>query len=142
VAGGSQRPPLTRLAHRTTPPRGTGWKGEQAVTERTIREHTASERGAASTVDRQDAGSPARTEPRRTQSGIYPGTETVGAVVVGGNFPGLGIVRSLGRRGIPVCVIDDEISVSRVSRYTTHHVRVPDLLDEQRAVDTVLDVGR
>lgn len=112
------------------------------MTERTIREHTASERGAASTVDRQDAGSPARTEPRRTQSGTYPGTETVGAVVVGGNFPGLGIVRSLGRRGIPVCVIDDEISVSRVSRYTTHHVRVPDLLDEQRAVDTVLDVGR
>ena len=32
----------------------------------------------------------------------------VGAVVVGGDYQGLGIVRSLGRRGIPVCIVDDE----------------------------------
>lgn len=73
----------------------------------------------------------------------WPAPRTaVGALVIGGNFPGLGIVRSLGRRGIPVCVVDDEISVSRFSRYTSRHVSVPDLLDEPRAIETLLDVGR
>jgi D-aspartate ligase len=49
-----------------------------------------------------------------------------GAVVIGGDYQGLGIVRSLGRVGIPVCVIDDEHSISRFSRYATHGVRVRD----------------
>jgi len=65
-----------------------------------------------------------------------------GAVVLGGDFQGLGIVRSLGRRGTPVCVIDDEYSIARFSNYTTQAVRVPDLRDEARTVEAVLDVGR
>src|SRR5713101_3212239 len=71
-----------------------------------------------------------------------PGTRRIGAVVVGGDFQALGIVRSLGRRGVPICIIDDELSISRFSRYATHSVKVADLLDEQKTVDTVLDVGR
>jgi D-aspartate ligase len=69
-------------------------------------------------------------------------SKDVGAVVLGGDFQGLGIVRSVGRRGVPVCVIDDEYSISRFSHYTTHAVRVPDLRDETRVVEAVLDVGR
>ena len=68
--------------------------------------------------------------------------ERPGAVVMGGDYQGLGIVRSLGREGIPVCVIDDEHSISRYSRYATHGLRVADLRNEQRAVKTLLDVGR
>ncbi len=66
----------------------------------------------------------------------------VGAVVVGGDYQGLGIVRSLGRQNVPVCVIDDEHSIARFSRYTTHAVAVPDLRDEKRTVDTVLEIGQ
>jgi D-aspartate ligase len=66
---------------------------------------------------------------------------TPGAIVVGGDFQGLGIVRSLGRRGIPVCVVDDERSISRFSRYATHAVRVPDLRDEEATVATLLEVS-
>jgi predicted ATP-grasp superfamily ATP-dependent carboligase len=66
----------------------------------------------------------------------------VGAIVIGGEHPGLGIVRSLGRRGIPVCVIDDQHSVSQFSRYATQVVRVKDLRDEGRTVDNVLEVGQ
>jgi D-aspartate ligase len=69
-------------------------------------------------------------------------TETVGALVVGGEHPGLGVARSLGRRGIPVCVVDDQQSISRFSRYVKSFVRVNDLRDERRAVDAVLEVGR
>lgn len=66
----------------------------------------------------------------------------VGAVVVGGDYQGLGIVRSLGRHGIPVCIIDDERSIARFSRYATHSVRVPDLRDEARTIEALLDFGR
>jgi len=69
-------------------------------------------------------------------------TRNTGAIVLGGDFQGLGIVRSLGRRGVPVCVIDDEYSISRFSHYATHAVRVPDLRNEANIVDAVLEVGR
>jgi D-aspartate ligase len=65
-------------------------------------------------------------------------SQATGAVVIGGCFQGLGIVRSLGRRGIPICVIDDETSISRFSRYTTHAVHVQNLHDEKQIVETLL----
>jgi predicted ATP-grasp superfamily ATP-dependent carboligase len=40
-----------------------------------------------------------------------------------------------------VCVIDDQLSVSSFSRYAKHFVRVKDLRDERKTVDTVLEVG-
>ncbi|PYR51757.1 MAG: ATP-grasp domain-containing protein [Acidobacteria bacterium] len=42
-----------------------------------------------------------------------------GAIVLGGNFIGLGVVRSLGARGIPVWIVDPKRSnaVARFSRY-------------------------
>jgi len=65
-----------------------------------------------------------------------------GAIVLGGDYQGLGIVRSLGRRGVPVCVIDDEHSIARVSRYTDCWARVADLGDEERLVEDLLRIGR
>jgi D-aspartate ligase len=65
-----------------------------------------------------------------------------GAVVIGGDYQGLGVVRSLGRRGIPVCVIDDERSIAKYSHYATHAVRVDNLRDQRQTVDVVLDVGK
>ena len=67
--------------------------------------------------------------------------ETVGAVVVGGDHPGLGIARSLGRRGIPVFILDDQHSISSFSRYATKVIRVEDILSERKTVDAVLEVG-
>jgi D-aspartate ligase len=64
-----------------------------------------------------------------------------GALVVGGDYQGLGIVRSLGRRGVPVCVVDDERSIARFSRFTTHAVRVDSLRDQRWTVDAVLQVA-
>lgn len=64
----------------------------------------------------------------------------VGAIVLGGDYQGLGIVRSLGRRGVPVCVVDDERSISRFSRFVGRSVRVPDLADAERTADTLLEL--
>ena len=66
----------------------------------------------------------------------------VGAVVVGGDFHGLGIVRSLGRRGIPVCVVDDEVSIARFSRYTTLSLRAPTLRKARPTIDFLLGTAR
>jgi D-aspartate ligase len=66
----------------------------------------------------------------------------MGAVVIGGDYQGLGIVRSLGRHQIPVCVIDDEKSIARFSRYTTQTVSAPSLREEKETVDAILSIGR
>jgi len=62
--------------------------------------------------------------------------------VIGGDFQGLGIVRSLGRRGLPTCIIDDEHSIARYSKYATHFVRVKNLRDEQETLKAVITVGQ
>ena len=66
----------------------------------------------------------------------------VGAIVIGGDHTGLGIVRSLGRRGIPVLVLDDHRSISSCSRYAWKSLHVADLRDELKTVNTVLEIGK
>lgn len=69
-------------------------------------------------------------------------SRAVGAVVVGGDYQGLGIARSIGSHGLPVVVLDDELSVARSSRYVTRFERTPDLLDPAAALRALVDVGR
>jgi predicted ATP-grasp superfamily ATP-dependent carboligase len=75
-----------------------------------------------------DSGNGHGTLPAREVSGTA--LETVGGVVIGGDYQGLGIARSLGRHGVPVCVLDDEASVARASRFVQTVVRVRDLRNE------------
>jgi D-aspartate ligase len=61
-----------------------------------------------------------------------------GAIVLGGNFVGLGIVRSLGKQDIPVWVIDADRSktIAQFSRYTTRFIETKEPL-----VDVLLREG-
>ena len=61
----------------------------------------------------------------------------VGAVVIGGDYQGLGIVRSLGRHKIPTVIVDDEKSIARASRFATAAVRVETLRDDQSTLDAL-----
>jgi D-aspartate ligase len=55
-----------------------------------------------------------------------------GAIVIGADYRGLGVVRSLGRAGIPVCVLrDGDDSLAAHSRYAKRALRLPDG-DERR----------
>ena len=65
-----------------------------------------------------------------------------GALVIGGDHPGLGVARSLGRRGIPVYVLEDQLSVSQWSRYVSRVIRVKNIRSERATVDAVLEVGQ
>ena len=78
---------------------------------------------------------------RRARAASVVAIGETGAVVLGGDYQGLGIVRSLGHQGIPVCVVDDERSISRLSRYCRSHDRVADLGDEDRLVDDLVQLG-
>ena len=64
-----------------------------------------------------------------------------GAIVIGGDYQGLGIVRSLARRGVPVCVLDDERSIARFSRYTTYAVTSAGLRDEHETLAALMDLA-
>ncbi len=65
-----------------------------------------------------------------------------GALVLGGDYQGLGIVRSLGRRGIPVGVLDDEVSISRYSRYVTFSRRVASLSNADLLCQELVELAR
>ena len=76
-----------------------------------------------------------------TEASGQPTGNRVGAVIVGGDFHGLGIIRSLGRHGVPLCVVDDEYSIGRFSKYTTFTVRAPNLRKEKETVDFLIEMG-
>jgi D-aspartate ligase len=78
---------------------------------------------------------------KNTRAPGQPIGDRVGAIIVGGDFHGLGIIRSLGRHGVPLCVIDDEYSIGRFSRYTTYTVRSPNLRKEKETVDFLVKTG-
>jgi D-aspartate ligase len=63
-----------------------------------------------------------------------------GAIVIGGDYRGLGIVRSLGRRRIPVCVITDEHTLAGFSRFASYRLAWPKSSDED-ALKFLLDLG-
>jgi predicted ATP-grasp superfamily ATP-dependent carboligase len=67
--------------------------------------------------------------------------KNIGAVIIGGDYQGLGIVRSLGQRKVPICVIDDERSIARFSKYTTYSVPVASLREPEETVEHILEIG-
>jgi D-aspartate ligase len=75
-------------------------------------------------------------------SQITIGDTTPGAIVIGGDYQGLGIARSLGRRGIDVFVLDDERSISRHSRYVSGAARVGDLRNDDTTLAALLELAR
>ena len=68
-------------------------------------------------------------------------SSTPGALVIGGDYQGLGIARSLGRRGVRVAILDDEVSIARSSRYVQHTARVPSLRGAKETIDALHDAA-
>lgn len=64
-----------------------------------------------------------------------------GALVIGGDYRGLGIVRSLGRHGIPVCVAHTNDRIAAYSRYAKRRVPWPDT-SEAEQTDYLVQLGR
>ncbi len=43
---------------------------------------------------------------------------------------------------MPICVVDDEHSIARFSKYTTYNVLVDSLRDQKQTVDRIMEIGR
>lgn len=78
----------------------------------------------------------------RRSSPPTPDARAAGALVLGGDYQGLGIARSLGRRGVRVIVIDDERSISRHSRYVCASYRFRDLRGDEQTVSALHAVAQ
>ncbi len=63
-----------------------------------------------------------------------------GAVVLGGDYRALTVVRSLGRRGIPVWVFPEQQKIATKSRYAVRQFPLPSA-DEEKQVDFLLAAG-
>ena len=66
-----------------------------------------------------------------------------GALVVGGDYRGLGVVRSLGRRGIPVWVLHTPSErLAATSRYASRRLRWPGREEPARAVERLMELAK
>jgi len=66
----------------------------------------------------------------------------VGAVIIGGDFQGLAILRSLARWHVPVCLLDHELCISRFSRYPKKFMRCPSVTEESVLLSFLVDLGK
>jgi len=87
-----------------------------------------------------------RTDLKNDVRNRLPGkahNEGIGAIVLGGHAQGLGIIRSLGRRGITVYLIDETAAnISRFSKYCSRFFRVPKMKQEEALLDFLIRLSR
>ena len=64
-----------------------------------------------------------------------------GALIIGGDYRGLGVVRSLGRAGVPVWVLTDEHRLAAISRYSRRDLPFPVAADDETQAAFLLDLA-
>jgi D-aspartate ligase len=65
-----------------------------------------------------------------------------GVVVLGSDFKALGVIRSLGRHGIPAIVVDNQPRSAWFSRYVTRRFSWNGSLEDGELADYLVDIGR
>lgn len=66
-----------------------------------------------------------------------------GVIVIGNHLQALGIIRSLGRRGIPVTFVNDKkVCLGRFSRYTRNFLVCPPLDDYEKLADFLIGLAK
>jgi D-aspartate ligase len=65
-----------------------------------------------------------------------------GAIIIGGNFQGLGLVRSLARQNVPVYLVDRELCIGRFSRYPKKFLTCPSIREESIYLEFLTDLAK
>jgi predicted ATP-grasp superfamily ATP-dependent carboligase len=65
-----------------------------------------------------------------------------GAVITGGDFQGLGVVRTLGRKGIPVLLLDSDHCIARYSRFKEKFIRSPHPAEPEPYLDFLIHLAK
>ncbi len=66
----------------------------------------------------------------------------IGAIVVGGHFQGLGLLRSLARQHVPTYLLYGGICIARFSKYVKRYAKYPDLKREDHFFEFLTDLAR
>jgi D-aspartate ligase len=66
----------------------------------------------------------------------------VGAVIIGGDFQGLGILRSLASKNVPVYLLDHELCIARFSRYAKRFARCPSVREENHFFNFLIHLAK
>jgi predicted ATP-grasp superfamily ATP-dependent carboligase len=95
--------------------------------------------------DSKDSLIPVRTY---TPSSYAPSADRTfdgqpGAIVLGGHAQGLGLVRSLGRHGVPVYLVDDTLAnIARFSKYCTRFFFLSEMKQEPALLDFLTTLSK
>lgn len=65
-----------------------------------------------------------------------------GVLITGGDFQALGAIRTLGKKGLPVIVLEDEYSISRFSRYSQAVLRTPSISHKEKYLEYLIALGK
>lgn len=68
--------------------------------------------------------------------------DKIGAVITGGDFQGLGVLRTLAKKNIPIILLDHELCISRYSRYKKKFYKSPDPSDSEIYVDFLIQMAK
>ena len=67
----------------------------------------------------------------------------IGVIVIGDHVQALGVIRSLGKRGIPVYLFHDKnLCIGRFSRYTKRYMRIPSPGNESEFMDFMIKLAK
>ena len=68
-------------------------------------------------------------------------TRKIGVLITGGDFQALGALRSLARKDVPICLLDNDFCISKYSRYRNIFLRSPSPFDEDAYVAFLVDLA-
>ena len=66
----------------------------------------------------------------------------VGVIITGGDFQGLGVLRSLGEKSVPTITVDYEHCISRYSRHLGRFIKSPHPAESENYVNFLLDLHK
>ena len=66
----------------------------------------------------------------------------IGAVLTGGDFQGLGVLRSLARKEVPILLLDSQYCIGRYSRYKKRFVKSPHPSETEAYLDFLIALSK
>jgi len=69
-------------------------------------------------------------------------SEKIGAVITGGDFQGLGVLRTLVRKDIPIILLDSDHCIGRYSKYTKKFFKSPEPMEEETYLNFLINLAK
>ena len=69
-------------------------------------------------------------------------SEKVGAVITGGDFQGLGVMRTLAKKDIPIILLDSDFCIGRFSRFKKKFFKSPHPSEEKSYLNFLIDLAK